>query len=76
MYGYKTYRFYLDISKEQLLRVYTGSARNLIVTTDRGIVLQLDAQHLTKFTTKEGVHGRFVLKTTSTNKFISLTQED
>ncbi len=74
MYGYKRYQFYLNISKEQLLTVYQGHIHKLVTKTDQGMTLQLDANHLRKFTTNNGIQGRFELVTTSSNKFVSLNK--
>lgn len=75
MYGYKYYHFSLNISADELKRVYAGFTHRLIARTDEGLVLELDANHLRKFTTTSGIVGRFVLQTTSSNKFVSLTKE-
>lgn len=72
MFGYRYYKFNLNISAEELLRVYTGSARKVMVRTYEGLNLELDANHLRKFTTKDGICGKFVLTTNAENKFISL----
>lgn len=75
MYGYKYYHFSLNISADELKRVYAGFAHKLVVRTDEGIVLELDANHLRSFTTIQGIKGRFVLCTSSANKFVSLKKE-
>lgn len=74
MYGYRYYKFSLSISSEQLLDVYSGSIRRIRVRTDEGLVLDIDADHLRKFTTRSGISGRFQLTTTQDNKFVSLEE--
>ena len=74
MYGIKKYHFDLHISKDELMRVYTGSAQVLVVRTYEGVTLQLDANHLRQFTTMQGIIGKFVLTVNAENKFISLKQ--
>ena len=72
MFGCKEYKFYLDISKEDLIHVYQGSIHKLRAKTTSNLVIELDANHLRRFTTRSGIKGWFVLTTTNQNKFISL----
>ncbi|MCR5535977.1 MAG: DUF2835 domain-containing protein [Succinivibrio sp.] len=74
MFGPTTYTFSIDMSKEELLAVYSGSIQRIRVTTREGLVLELDAQHLKEFTTMEGIHGVFKLTVNRENKFLSLRQ--
>lgn len=74
MYGYRYYKFSINISREQLLDVYSGAIRRFRVRTDEGLVLDLDAEHFKKFTTEDGIRGRFQLTTTQDNKFVSLEE--
>jgi hypothetical protein len=71
----KTYRFSLDLSQAQLLTYYSGTARNLRVTDVNGFTLQMPLEILRPFVTREGVHGRFVLKVDHKGKFIDLQKE-
>ncbi|HAH70392.1 MAG TPA: DUF2835 domain-containing protein [Succinivibrionaceae bacterium] len=72
MYGYRYYYFSLNISEDMLLEVYRGSVKRLRVRTEEGLVVDLDAAHLKKFTDEHGVHGRFRLTVTCENSFVSL----
>ncbi|MGN0915929.1 MAG: DUF2835 family protein [Succinivibrio sp.] len=74
MFGYKTYRFSLAITRDQLMAVYQGSIKRFRVTTIEGLVLDLDASHFRNFTTNEGISGVFELTTTSENKFVKITK--
>ncbi len=74
MFGTKVFHFRVSIPKEELMRVYTGSAQVLVVRTEEGPSIQLDANHLRAFTTMQGIHGRFKLTVNSKNKFLSLKQ--
>ncbi|MGN0902755.1 MAG: DUF2835 family protein [Succinivibrio sp.] len=74
MFGYKTYRFSLAITRDQLMAVYQGSIKRYRVTTIEGLVLDLDAGHFRKFTTNDGISGVFELTTTSENKFVKITK--
>ncbi len=76
MFGQRKFRFGLSISQEQLLAVYSGAIRRFRIRTDEGLVLDIDAEHLKKFTTQSGIYGRFQLTVTSDNKFVSLDRID
>ena len=66
------YHFILNIDPEELMRVYRGSAHRLRVRSVEGSVIDIDANHLRKFTTRSGVQGRFRLAVSDTNKFLRL----
>lgn len=72
MYGYRYYRFSLDIGPEELLSVYSGAIRRIRVRTDGGLVVDLDADHLRSFTSPDGIRGVFNLVTTQDNGFVRL----
>ncbi len=76
MFGQRKFRFGLSISQEQLLAVYSGAIRRFRIRTDEGLVLDIDAEHLKKYTTQSGIYGRFQLTVTSDNKFVSLDRID
>lgn len=54
--------------------VYRGAVQKLRVRTDNDIILELDANHLRKFATNQGIDGRFRLITNQENKFVRLEQ--
>lgn len=72
MYGQKYYHFRLNIDNDELMRVYTGSAKRLRVRTAEGPVVDLDANHLRQFTTRSGIFGDFRLVVTMQNKFVKI----
>lgn len=74
MFGYKTYRFSLSVDRDSLLAIYQGAIKKIRVRTDRGMILELDANHLRQFTTNDGVRGIFELTTTQENKFVKITK--
>lgn len=76
MYGPKFYRFSLHLNETQLLEIYSGHIRRVRVTTDEGLVVEIDAQHLKEFTTKQGITGKFKLTVSRHNKFIALEKTD
>lgn len=74
MFGYKSYRFSMAVTKEQLLNVYSGVIKRFRVRSEEGLVLDIDAKHLRQFTTEDGIYGIFELTTTSDNKFLKITK--
>lgn len=76
MFGYIYYNFNLNIGPDELLRVYQGNVRKLRVRCFEGMVIELDAMHLKKFTTAQGISGNFRLTTTAEHKFVSLDRAD
>ncbi len=52
-------RFYLDISQDEFLRFYRGSAHSVLVQAEDGRSVRLPAGNLRPFVTNEGVRGRF-----------------
>jgi len=57
----------LDISSDELLKYYRGSARAVIARAENGIVCQFPVDALKPFVTHRGVQGRFVLSVNSTD---------
>ena len=74
MFGENRYRFSLSMSNQTLLSLYKGAFQRVRVRTFEGLVIDIDANHLKKFTTEDGIHGIFELVTTSSNKFVKLIQ--
>ena len=72
MAGERYYHFYLNISTDDLMRVYTGSAQRLRVRSDEGPVIDIDANHLRSYTTRSGITGHFRLVISESNKFLRL----
>ena len=64
--------FNLNISAQEYLRVYKGSARQVVVRGAGGSSLSFPAEHLRRFVSRDGVQGRFELKYDASNKFVSL----
>lgn len=72
MFGHVFYRFSINIGAQELLKIYSGQVKRVRVTTDNGLVLDIDAERLKYFTTRSGIKGYFQLTTTRENKFVSL----
>jgi hypothetical protein len=68
--------FYLDLTSEQYLRYYRGTARAVSVVSIEGQRLEFPADRLRPFVTHEGVHGLFSLQFDDSNRFVSLQRLD
>lgn len=68
----RQYRFYLELTKDQVLAFYQGHITAVQVLTEDGLRLQADLSHFRRFFTHFGVRGNFVLTTSAEGKFIRL----
>jgi len=64
------YYFTINISRDEYLRYYQGTARNVRMTLTNGSSVQFPADNLRNFVTAEGVQGRFHMRTDANNKLI------
>ena len=55
------YEFQLNISAEDYLGYYRGTARQVVARSFQGVVIQFPAGLLVPFVTHAGIKGRFVL---------------
>ena len=62
------YRFRLSLSASEYLAYYQGAARDVVVRSHEGPVVQFPADALRRFVTRDGVHGEFVLRVDARNK--------
>ncbi|ABG40515.1 MULTISPECIES: DUF2835 family protein [Paraglaciecola] len=68
----QTLYFRLALSYERCEPLYLTSTQNVIVLADNGKRVQLPAKNLRPFIQHNGIHGRFRLIITDTNKISSL----
>jgi hypothetical protein len=64
--------FALNISREQYLHYYRGTARAVIVRTTDGRRVQFPAASLQRFLTHSGISGRFCIKFSDDHKLVDL----
>ena len=55
------YRFRIGLPGHKLERYYRGEVRNVIVTTDQGITLQMPINILRRFVSRDGIYGEFII---------------
>jgi transposase InsO family protein len=66
--------FNLNISREQALRYYQGTARTIIVTVNTGQKVQFPAEHIRPFIEQNGIQGQFSIQFNKDNKLIGLNR--
>ena len=70
----REFRFWIGLSREEVLDLYRGAYHRVRVRDDYGTVIEIDADKLRAFTSESGIHGYFKLITTDSFKFIGLTR--
>ena len=68
----KQYTFRLALSSEEIMLMYQGHARRLVVRTEQGLTIELGLEKIRIFVATSGVYGYFRLKTQDDHRFISL----
>lgn len=68
----RQYTFRLALSSEEIMLMYQGHARRLVVRTEQGLTIELGLEKIRTFVTISGVYGYFRLKTQDDHRFISL----
>jgi len=65
-------RFTLHIPADEVLRYYRGSASMVAVTAADGTRLRFPAACLRPFVTREGIHGRFLIRFDENNRLLGI----
>ncbi len=68
----KQFTFRLSLSSDDILLMYQGHARRLVVRTEQGLTIELALEKIRPFVTISGVCGYFRLKTQDDYRFVSL----
>ena len=68
----RQYTFRLALGRDELMLMYQGHVRRLVVRTEQGLTLALGLEKLRGFVSDSGVYGYFRLKTQDDHRFISL----
>ncbi|PHS27582.1 MAG: hypothetical protein COA83_00095 [Methylophaga sp.] len=64
----------MNISREQALRYYQGTAKVVIVTALSGQKLQFPVEHIRPFIDQNGIQGQFIIQFDKDNKLIALNR--
>ena len=68
----RQYTFRLALGRDEIMLMYQGHVRRLVVRTEQGLTLELGLEKLRSFVSDCGVYGYFRLKTQDDHRFISL----
>jgi len=70
------FRFTLNITAEQYLNVYKGTAKNISVVAEDGRRIDFPAQRAQRFLSRDGIQGRFEMQINAEHKLIALRRID
>jgi hypothetical protein len=65
-------RFSLDLSSDEYLRYYRGSAQSVLVQAEDGRRVRLPAANLRPFLLADGIRGRFELSLNDNNSLLNI----
>ena len=68
--------FHLNISQEEYLRNYRGSAHSVLVHAEDGRTVRFPAVNLRQFVNAEGVQGRFEMMLDENNSLMEIRRLD
>lgn len=66
------FKFILHLSTEDYRQYYEGLVKAIQVESLCGKIIQFPADKMREFVSKDGVHGTFVMRLDSNNKFLSV----
>jgi hypothetical protein len=70
--GQRQFFFSVQISQQEFLKYYQGTADYALVTSECGHRLRFPALRLRPFLSQHGINGRFALTVDKDNRFVSL----
>ena len=65
-------QFALNITADQYLNFYRGTAKRISVMATDGRRIEFPAQNIQPYLTKTGIQGLFEMRLSAENKFVSL----
>ncbi len=65
-------RFSLQLTADQYLQVYRGTAKRVSAIASDGRRIEFPAQNIQKFLTHDGISGKFEMELTAENKFVAI----
>ncbi len=73
--GEEEYLVPLNISADDYLRLYQGTARSVLARDTRGLKVSFPAQALRPFVTRDGIQGLFVIRVDAGHKLIDIRRK-
>lgn len=68
----RQYTFRLALGRDEIMLMYQGQARRLVVRTEQGLTIELGLEKIRPFVSVNGVHGHFRLVTQEDHRFVRL----
>ncbi len=65
-------RVHLAISADEYVKVYAGSAKNVLASSSNGQTVRFPANVLRPFVSHDGIFGSFVIRYQSDGKFVDI----
>jgi len=72
----KRFDFSMGLPARQLKEYYRGNVKNVVVTTDDGLRLQLPIEVFRPYVTEAGIYGFFEVLVDDDHKLIGLNKKD
>ena len=66
------FEFNMALSAQEVVSIYDGQKRFIVVESDQGLRLQLPAVNFRSFVTAQGIRGRFCVTVDANNKLQEL----
>jgi hypothetical protein len=66
--------FSVQLSADEVLGIYNGTIKRVMVLSDTGLRVELNAQHFRPFTSRSGISGRFKMLLDDNNRMLSLAR--
>ncbi len=67
-------RFYVNVTHEEFLSIYKGTANALLVRAEDGRRIQIPANNFRKFVTAAGLQGHFEMELDGNSRLVNLTR--
>ncbi|MCE9955786.1 DUF2835 family protein [Aeromonas rivipollensis] len=68
----RQYTFRLALGRDEIMLMYQGQARRLVVRTEQGLTIELGLEKIRSFVSVNRVHGHFRLVTQEDHRFVRL----
>jgi hypothetical protein len=72
MDGPRTYRFNLNINRDEYLSYYAGAAQWVVARAMEGETVRFPASFLRQFVSEDGVHGMFEMVVDEDDRLVSM----
>lgn len=68
--------FSVSLTRDEVLAIYQGRIKTIMVLSDTGLRIEMNATHFMSFTTQNGIRGHFRMTLDDNNRFVKMVQLD